>query len=143
MISGPGENPVERVAADANVLLSAVIGKAALRVFTAPGLEILSTRPTLAEVAEYLPHMASSYGIQAQLLEGQFRLLRLKEIPVEGYRRFLPEAGRRLARRDPDDVELLALALALRIPVWSNDSDFRGAGVRLFTTAQLLKVLGV
>lgn len=48
------------------------------------------------------------------------------------------EAGRRIAKRDPDDVETLALAIHLGVPVWSNDDDFRGAGVTWYTTARLL-----
>jgi hypothetical protein len=38
----------------------------------------------------------------------------------------------------------VALApLHLGVPVWSNDDDFREAGVEWFTTATLLKRLGV
>jgi len=55
----------------------------------------------------------------------------------------LKEAERRIARRDPDDVDLLALALALRIPVWSNDKDFDAARVKRYTTAQWLRALGI
>jgi predicted nucleic acid-binding protein len=51
--------------------------------------------------------------------------------------------GRALGRRDPDDVDVLALALYLGVPVWSNDDEFREAGVEWLTTAALLKRLGV
>jgi predicted nucleic acid-binding protein len=57
--------------------------------------------------------------------------------------RKVAEATRRLGRRDPDDVDVLALALHAGVPVWSNDDDFREAGVEWFTTAALLKRLGV
>jgi predicted nucleic acid-binding protein len=52
------------------------------------------------------------------------------------------EATRRIGRRDPDDVELLALALHAGIPVWSNDNDFDDARVEWYTTAELLQRLG-
>ena len=42
-----------------------------------------------------------------------------------------------------DDVHILALAIQLKVPVWSNDSDFEGVGVEWYTTAQLLKKLGI
>jgi predicted nucleic acid-binding protein len=45
--------------------------------------------------------------------------------------------------RDPEDADLLALALQLEIPVWSNDNDFKGTGVRWYTTARLMKALGI
>jgi predicted nucleic acid-binding protein len=40
-------------------------------------------------------------------------------------------------------VDLLALALHLKLPIWSNDNDFEDAGVEWYTTAQLLKTLGI
>jgi predicted nucleic acid-binding protein len=60
----------------------------------------------------------------------------------DDYAASLPEATRRMARRDPDDVETLPLALQLELPVWSNDDDFRGMNVPWYTTARLLKALG-
>jgi predicted nucleic acid-binding protein len=53
----------------------------------------------------------------------------------------IAEATRRLGGRDPDDVELLALALHHGVPVWSNDNDFEDAGVEWYTTAELLRRL--
>ena len=143
MTSKLGEKSVERVAADANVILSAIVGKAALRVFSRSELKIVSTAATLGEVREYLPSMAEAYGISPEILEGQFRLLVIKECAVQQYRRFLSKAARLIGKRDPDDVELLALALALGIPIWSNDRDFEVAGVECYTTARLLKKLGL
>ncbi|NOY64262.1 MAG: PIN domain nuclease, partial [Nitrospirae bacterium] len=52
-------------------------------------------------------------------------------------------ASKKLAGIDPDDIELLALALKLKIPIWSNDHHFQKASIEVSTTAQLLKVLGL
>jgi predicted nucleic acid-binding protein len=60
-----------------------------------------------------------------------------------GYERHLLEAERRIGKRDPDDVDVLALALDLNLAVWSNDNDFEEAGVDWHTTAELLKALGI
>jgi len=38
---------------------------------------------------------------------------------------------------------VLALALTLKLPVWSNDNDFEDAGVEWYTTAELLKTLDI
>jgi len=57
-------------------------------------------------------------------------------------RRRVSEAAKRLGRRDPDDVELLALALHADLAIWSNDWDFEHTDVQWFTTAELLKKLG-
>jgi hypothetical protein len=53
----------------------------------------------------------------------------------------IKEAERRIGKRDPDDVETLALALHLGLPVWSNNDDFEDAGVTWYTTAEVLKRL--
>ncbi len=71
MTSKPGEKPVAAVAADANVLLSAVLGHAALRIFTQTDVSVLTTPSVLREVREYLPVLARQYGMLLQALEGQ------------------------------------------------------------------------
>jgi hypothetical protein len=47
------------VAAGADVLLSAVLGHAALRVLTRTDISVLTTRGALEDVREYLPLIAS------------------------------------------------------------------------------------
>ena len=143
MTSKPGEKPVAAVAADANVLLSAVLGHGALRVFTETDVRVLTTPGVLLEVREYLPLVAKQYDMLPQALEGQLRLLAVRECEPDDYAAKLEAAKRAIARRDPHDVDLLALALAVGVPVWSNDSDFKDAGVEWYTTARLLRRLGV
>ncbi len=40
---------------------------------------------------------------------------------------------------DPDDIHLLALALKLNCPIWSNDKDFEGLGVEVYSTLDLIR----
>ena len=73
-------------------------------------------------------------------------LLALEKLPLRSYERpqyssKILEARRRIASRDPEDVDLLALSLRLDIPIWSNDADLQTAGVKCYTTAKLLKML--
>ena len=43
---------------------------------------------------------------------------------------------------DKKDIPFIALALELRIPIWSNDSDFDNIpGINAFSTAELVKFL--
>ncbi len=53
---------------------------------------------------------------------------------LEVYAEFETEARERLARRDPDDWPILACALALRCPIWTEDTDFFGCGVATWTS---------
>ena len=72
-------------------------------------------------------------------------LLTLAALPITvveraDYDHHLPEADRRMRARDPDDADVLALALHLNLAVWTNDNDFEDAGVEWHTTAELLKI---
>ena len=55
--------PIGGIVADANVLLSAVAGNAALRVLTEFGVQVYATAFNAEEVARYLPRMAAKYSL--------------------------------------------------------------------------------
>lgn len=133
--------PIRKLAADANVILSAIAGKAALRIFLVEGLEIATTEFNISEVKEYLGVIADKYGLSEEVLESQLKLLPLQIYSHQLYYDFFDIASKRLAERDEDDVELLALSLKLQAPVWSNDRHFQHSGVEVYSTAKLLKIL--
>lgn len=54
------------------------------------------------------------------------------------YRRALKTAEIKIAHREKGDVEVLALALALKRPIWTNDKDFGATSVQTLTIAELL-----
>jgi len=131
-----------KLAADANVLLSAVIGGRARLVFRHSGVqEILTTAHTFSEVEEYAPILAEKRGLPADVVILAVAALPITIVERARYAKKLPEALRRIGSRDPEDAELLALALQFRIPVWSNDKDFRSAHVDHFNTGDLLRHL--
>lgn len=133
-----------KLAADANVLLAAVLGGRSRLILASPMVEeVLTAEPIFAEVREYAAVLAKKKRLSEDLL-----LLAVTSLPVTivepaEYARSLAEARRRIGRRDPDDVPILALALEFDIAVWSNDKDFEGAGVDWFTTEELLRKLGL
>ncbi len=51
------------------------------------------------------------------------------------------EALRRIGQRDPDDWPIVATALALNCPVWTEDRDFFGSGVATWTSDRVLLYL--
>lgn len=132
---------IEGVVADANVLLSAVVGKAALRVFTQFDIAVHVTQFNCNEVTEYLPHMAQKYGLSVELVEIQWKLLPLRIHSIAEYRRRLPQAISDISHRDAEDAHALALARSLGLPIWSNDKDFENLDVQCFSTARLLRAL--
>ena len=133
-----------QLVADANVLLSAIIGGRAGLILQHADVEAVFT-PAVAidEVHKYLPILARKRDLRIETL-----LLTLAALPVTvmdatEYQSHIGEAERRIRRRDPKVVDVLALSLHLALPVWSNDNDFEAGGVEWHTTAEVLKALGI
>ena len=133
-----------RLPADANVLLAAALGgRARLILAHAEIEEVLTAETTLAELEEYAAVLARKRRLPIDLL-----LLAVASLPVtiverEAYASSISEARRRIGRRDPDDVDILALAIQFHIPIWSNDKDFEDSGIQRYTTEGLLRKLGM
>lgn len=53
---------------------------------------------------------------------------------LESYKFFESEARGLLRGRDEDDWPVLAAALALHCPIWTEDTDFFGTGCAVWTT---------
>lgn len=124
---------------DANAILSALIGGKARRVFFETDLqEFAAPDRVLREVKAHLPRLALKMGCGRGLLENAFDLLPLTRYSARAYHNKMAEARRQIEHRDPDDVDVLALALHLGVPLWSNDHDFDHTSIVRFTTAQLL-----
>jgi len=68
-----------------------------------------------------------------------FLLERIKIIPKEEYNSFIEKAKKVVP---DDDAPYLALSLALKIPIWSNDAIFKKQDLTVvYTTSELLKIL--
>ncbi|MFH1434189.1 MAG: PIN domain-containing protein [Pseudomonadota bacterium] len=110
-----------------------------MRVFLCEDIEFVTTQFNIDEVTEYLEVMADKYGLSEKILQSQLKLLPLTVYDRAHYDDHIEKAAEKMAEKDPDDVELLALALKMKIPVWTNDKHFSQAGVETYSTAQLLK----
>lgn len=104
-------------------------------------VEEITTAFTLGEVQEYATELARTKGLSIDVVLLATATLPVTVVERDVYADLLSEAKRRIGPRDPDDAEVLALALHLKLPLWSNDRDFEGTGVERFTTAQLLRKL--
>jgi len=133
--------PIAGVVADANVLLSAIVGKSALRVFTEFAIQVHASQFNADEVTEYLPEMAQKYGLPVELVSLQWKLLPVRLHREEDYKAHLPNALAELKNRDPEDAHVLALAKSVGLSIWSNDRDLANVTVKCFTTAKLLRAL--
>lgn len=133
-----------KVAADANVLLAAVIGGRARLILSHPQItEIFTTESIIGEVQEYAPLLGAKKRLRADLLLLTVAALPVTVVGSREYAKSMPEAIKRIGRRDRDDADLLGLSLHFEVPIWSNDRDFEGVAMKVFTTETLLRHLAI
>ncbi|MDF0667539.1 MAG: PIN domain-containing protein [Nitrospira sp.] len=131
----------EKLVVDANPIISALLGGKAKRLFFESDITEFAVADTaIEEVKRYLPRMAKKLGVSLDFLVYALDLLPLTICSPKIYRRSLKTARIQIAHRDRGDVEILALALALNRPLWTNDKDFGITGVETVTTAELLAI---
>ena len=119
---------------DANVLVSAAIGRSRtlLRDTVERGVDLLVTDAALIEVRRVLIRLSVSRRVVDGELE-QFAALMLA-LDAASYAPFEPAARARLHPRAQPDWPTLAAALAFGADIWSNDRDFFGTGVAVWST---------
>jgi len=130
--------PSKALVVDANILVRAVLGTRVREVIETYAGEVSFFVPESA-YAEAGEHVAALITKRGGNPEKALALLRAPSHQVElvgneVYREFEVESRERLAQRDPEDWPLLASALALRCPIWTEDTDFFGCGVATWTS---------
>lgn len=129
------------VALDANILIRAVLGQRVRRTLEAhvDKVSFFIPETAYAEAEEHLATLAIKRGGDpAKALAMLRAVAALGTIAgLDLYGVFEAEARRRLDARDPDDWPVLATALALGCPIWTEDTDFFGCGVATWTSASI------
>jgi len=97
--------------------------------FCAPDICILEARKYIPEISAR-KKQAPSIGFA--LLDQVLGIVeRIDSISYSTYRE---TAFRRISARDPNDWPILATALLLDCPLWTEDQDFFGTGIATWTT---------
>lgn len=123
---------------DANILIRAVLG---VRVRTLlecyeENCEFYSPEACFLEARRHLPQILGYRGLDpGPALAVLDEITRLVQ-PIERtlYQSFEAVARTRMAPRDLRDWPVMALALALNLPIWTEDQDFFGSGIAIWTT---------
>ena len=123
---------------DANISIRAVLGRRVRDLLTRYGIQIDFFTPDVAfdEAREHLPGLLQRRKVPVQpAMEYLDSLAELVQgVELETYSGFEAVARQRLAVRDLEDWPVLAAAVALRCPIWTEDTDFFGCGVATWTT---------
>jgi predicted nucleic acid-binding protein len=123
---------------DANILIRAVLGKRvrALILENASTVKFFAPDMAYADARKYLPALLEKRGVASA--EAMHVLRQMESIVQvmdhELYVGMRNQALQRIAIRDADDWPVLACALSMGCPVWTEDADFFGTGVATWTS---------
>ena len=131
---------------DANILIRAVLGTRVRLILEkhADNVSFFVPETAYLEAEGHLATLVTKRGGDAARALGFLRaVLGLCDlVGADLYGDFEAEARRRLGARDPDDWPILASALALGCPIWTEDADFFGCGVPTWTSNRIEIFLG-
>jgi len=124
---------------DANILIRAVLGRRVRQLidtYAAQGVRFFAPDVAFDDAGKYLPPLLKKRGKSAEDVPASLEYLRTLIEPVdrELYAVFENEARQRLRGRDENDWPVLATALGLGCGVWTEDADFFGTGLAVWTT---------
>lgn len=126
---------------DANILIRAVLGPRVRRILEshAGSISFFIPETAYAEAGEHLAALVIKRGDDPAIALRSLRSLAALGtiVSLDLYADHEVEARKRLAARDPEDWPILAVALALSCPIWTEDTDFFGCGVATWTTASI------
>lgn len=123
---------------DANILIRAVLGKRVRRLIVdnAEAVQFFAPDVAYADARKYLPAMLEKRGVRCEsaltVLDALESIVRPLELGV--YAGLQTQALQRIAIRDADDWPVLACAMTIGCPVWTEDADFFGSGIATWTT---------
>ena len=127
------------VVLDANILIRAVLGRRVrqlLETYGPQGVRFFAPDIAFDDASKYLPALLKKREKPLADLSASLKYLRtiIEPVPSELYVIFEDEARQRLRGRDENDWPILASALSLACAVWTEDTDFFGTGVVVWTT---------
>ena len=126
------------VVIDANILIRAVLGRRVREIILTHAHTIKFFAPDVAyaDARKYLPELLAKRGVDGSAAMEVLDSLETIVHPIEAqtYSGMQQPALQRIAMRDADDWPILACAMVLDCPVWTEDADFFGTGVATWTT---------
>lgn len=131
-----------RIALDADPLIQSLGGGMARKIILESELEFVTTAFTIKEAKSKCHKIAKRTHFPEILLKMMIESVPALVYEKKVYGASLQEARKQIGARDPNDVEILALCLHFKIPIWTSDKDFEICKIKTYTTKDLLKYLG-
>lgn len=123
---------------DANILIRAVLGKRVrdLLFHYAATVKFFAPDVAYADARKYLPALLEKRGVKSAAAVAVLNTLEsiVHSLEFDLYAGLQQQALQRIAMRDADDWPVLACAMTIGCPVWTEDADFFGTGVATWTS---------
>lgn len=134
--------PARPIVLDANILIRFVLGEKVLALLSAHAAttDFLAPDTAFEEARAHLPAILRARGDEGRGTAAALDKLDavtavVTPVPASSYEPLRASALARIGQRDPHDWQVLACALLLNCPIWTEDRDFFGTGVATWTTA--------
>jgi predicted nucleic acid-binding protein len=121
---------------DANILIRAVLGRRVRNLLKQYEGKVQFYAPEICflDVNRHLPTLLQSHEIDDGLeILGQIALI-VEAVDRSLYGKHENAARERISVRDPDDWPILATAMFHGCGIWTEDQDFFGSGIAVWTT---------
>ena len=127
---------------DANILIRAVLGRRVRQLidtYAGQGVRFFAPDVAFDDADKYFPSLLKKRGKPHADFSASLEYLRniIEAVTPELYAALESEARQRLRGRDESDWPILATALGLACAVWTEDADFFGTGVAVWTTNRI------
>jgi predicted nucleic acid-binding protein len=130
--------PAKGLVLDANILIDAVLGtrvRAVLEAFE-DEVRFLCPQVCVSDARRNIPIICERHGfdesLSLRILQQIEKIMEIVRLGTYAHRE--QDARQRIQSRDPDDWPIVATALALDLPIWTEDRDCFGCGVATWIT---------
>lgn len=133
--------PSKSIVLDANIVIRAILGDRVRNLIIQhhQTVDFFVPDVCLVDARKYIPQLFEKRKIPSdpaiELLE-KFEAI-LKAVDQEIYQQYRNDAKERMKDRDVEDWPIVATALVLDCPIWTEDKDFFGSGMPTWTTDRI------
>ena len=129
------------VVLDANILIRGILGVNVPHLINkyCDKIDFFTAECCYEDVKKHLPAILKKRGVAPELAMEPLKHLTRVVWPIgeDIYTACEDEAKRRIGKRDEDDWHVIALALTLDSPIWTEDKDFFGTGVATWNSGNI------
>ncbi len=131
-------SPRKGLVLDANILLRAVFGQRVRQIFESYEDEARFYTPDVCfrDAQRYIPVISQDRKFDVALGLSVLDQIGgvVEQVDRSLYEEYESIARGRVGLRDPEDWPVVATSLLLALPIWTEDQDFFGSGIAIWTT---------